>query len=210
MSGSTYGSLLEVAGPVSRETYDSLIRFEQTFLKWAARINLVAPSTFQEAWTRHVLDSAQLLPLAPTAKNWLDIGSGGGFPGLVLGLLLKERPDASIELVESNRKKCGFLQAMAGEFKMPARVHARRIEDVASAVATPEIVTARALASLPLLLELASPWLVSGATALFHKGRGYQSEVEESTHQWQFDLVEHPSRIDPHGVILEIRGLRRA
>ena len=210
MSASTYESLAAAAGPVSRETYEAALRFQNAFLKWAARINLVAPSTFSEVWRRHILDSAQLLPLAPDATRWVDIGSGGGFPGLILGLLLKERAGASIELVESNRKKCGFLQAMAGEFKMPVKVHAKRIEDASASIAVPDIVTARALASLPLLLDLASPWMLKGATALFHKGRGYQSEVAETAHQWRFDLVEHPSRIDPHGVILEIRGLRRA
>jgi 16S rRNA (guanine527-N7)-methyltransferase len=112
-----------------------------------------------------------------------------------------------IDLVESNRKKAAFLQAMIGEFDLPARVIARRIEEAPAFVDQPQIVTARALAALPLLLELASPWLLAGATALFHKGRDYRAEVEESSQRWSFDLVEHKSSVDPEGVVLEISGL---
>jgi len=185
-----------------------LLRFENTFLKWNQRINLSAPSTLEATWQRHILDSAQLLAIEPQARQWLDIGSGGGFPGLIVAFLLRER-GGSVDLVESNRKKTGFLQAMVGEFGLPARVHARRIEDVYSLVQQPQIVTARALAPLPLLLDLAAPWLTSGAHGLFHKGRDYRLEVEESAHHWNFDLVEHASTVDPQGVVLEIRNLRK-
>jgi 16S rRNA (guanine527-N7)-methyltransferase len=185
-----------------------LLRFENTFLKWNQRINLSAPSTLGQTWQRHILDSAQLLALEPQARQWLDIGSGGGFPGLVVAFLLRER-GGSIDLVESNRKKTGFLQAIVGEFDLPARIHARRIEDVHKLVRQPQVVTARALASLPLLLDLAAPWLTNGARGLFHKGRDYRTEVEESAHHWNFDLVEHASTIDPQGVVLDIRNLRK-
>jgi 16S rRNA (guanine527-N7)-methyltransferase len=202
-------ALRAVSGPVSRETCERLAAFEPHFLKWASSINLAAGSTLDDVWERHILDSAQLAPLAPQAKLWLDLGSGGGFPGLVLAFLLAERPGASIDLVESNRKKAGFLQATVGQFRLPARVHARRIDEVADAVTQPEVVTARALAPLPLLLGLAEPWLASGAIGLFHKGRDYAGEVQESVNSWSFDLVEHRSRIDRQGVILEIGNLRR-
>lgn len=201
--------LRDVAGDaVSRETLDRLLAFEPVFTKWARRINLSAASTLDELWSRHILDSAQLMPLAPHAARWLDLGSGGGFPGLVAAFLLKERPGAHIDLVESSRKKAGFLQAMVGEFDLPAKVHAARIEDVKDRFSTAEIVTARALAPLPLLLGLASPWLSRGATGLFHKGRDYRSELRQSADLWAFDLVEHPSKIDPLGVILEISDLQ--
>ncbi|TJV08097.1 MAG: 16S rRNA (guanine(527)-N(7))-methyltransferase RsmG, partial [Mesorhizobium sp.] len=108
---------------------------------------------------RHILDSAQLARIKPEAKRWLDLGSGGGFPGLVLAFLLTERDGASIDLVESNRKKASFLQAVVGQFNLPARVFARRIDGAYGFVSTPQIVTARALASLPMLLELSAPWL---------------------------------------------------
>lgn len=208
MSAASWNSLQEAAGPVSRETFDRLVAFEQLFLKWNRSINLAAPSTLDDVWRRHILDSAQLARIAPQAKRWVDLGSGGGFPGLVLAFLLAEREGAAIDLVESNRKKASFLQAVIGQFGLPARVVARRIDDSYPLVLEPEIVTARALAALPALLGLSAPWLTKGATALFHKGRDYRTEVEESTHRWGFDLVEHPSMTDPHGVILELSKLR--
>jgi 16S rRNA (guanine527-N7)-methyltransferase len=208
VSAASYESLREVAGDVSRETFAALEAFEAHFLKWNRSINLVASSTEGDVWRRHILDSAQLAAIEPTAKRWVDIGSGGGFPGLVMAFLLAER-GGSIDLVESNRKKTGFLQATVGQFRLPGRIIARRIEDSYPFVGVPEIVTARALASLVDLLDLTEPWLASGARALFHKGRDYQREIEESTHRWRFDLVEHPSMIDPQGVVLELRNVRR-
>ncbi|MGS1094880.1 16S rRNA (guanine(527)-N(7))-methyltransferase RsmG [Aquamicrobium terrae] len=206
MTDPRYESLRAAVEPVSRETFEELVRFESLFLKWNQRINLAASSTLSDVWGRHIVDSAQLATLAPAATRWLDLGSGGGFPGLVLAFLMRERGGA-IDLVESNRKKAGFLQAMVGEFNLPARIVARRIEDAPGIVGQPQVVTARALASLPLLLELASPWLLAGATALFHKGRDYRLEVEESGQRWSFDLVEHGSSTDSEGVVLEIRNL---
>ncbi|ESY17844.1 MULTISPECIES: 16S rRNA (guanine(527)-N(7))-methyltransferase RsmG [unclassified Mesorhizobium] len=210
MSAASWASLQEAAGPVSRETFDRLVTFEQLFLKWNRSINLAAPSTLDDVWGRHILDSAQLARIAPQAKCWADLGSGGGFPGLVMAFLLVERDGASIDLVESNRKKASFLQAVIGQFGLPARVVARRIDDSYALVSAPEIITARALAALPALLDLSAPWLTKGSRALFHKGRDYRSEVEESTHRWAFDLVEHPSMTDAHGVILEVTDLRTA
>ncbi|RUW30793.1 MULTISPECIES: 16S rRNA (guanine(527)-N(7))-methyltransferase RsmG [unclassified Mesorhizobium] len=210
MGTSAWADLQKAAGPVSRETFERLQAFEQLFLKWNRSINLAAPSTLDDVWRRHILDSAQLARIAPAAMRWVDLGSGGGFPGLVLGFLLAERPGASIDLVESNRKKASFLQSVIGQFDLPARVLARRIDDSYPFVSTPEIVTARALAALPDLLDLSAPWLSKGARALFHKGRDYRAEVEESTHRWAFDLVEHPSMTDPYGIILEITDLRPA
>ncbi|MGB3537121.1 MAG: 16S rRNA (guanine(527)-N(7))-methyltransferase RsmG [Mesorhizobium sp.] len=203
-----YQRLREVAGPVSRETFGRLEEFEALFQKWNARINLVAPSTLGDTWGRHILDSAQLFQLAPSALKWVDLGSGGGFPGLVLAFLLRERQGSIIHLIESNRKKASFLQSVTGQFDLPAHVVAKRVEDCYPLVIQPEIVTARALAPLPLLFDMAAPWLTAGTTALFHKGRDYRSEVAESAHRWSFDLVEHQSMIDPQSVVLELRNLR--
>ncbi|RWO00996.1 16S rRNA (guanine(527)-N(7))-methyltransferase RsmG [Mesorhizobium sp.] len=209
MSAASWAGLQSAAGPVSRETFDRLVEFETVFQKWNRRINLAAQSTQGDVWRRHILDSAQLARIKPDAKRWLDLGSGGGFPGLVLAFLLAERDGASIDLVESNRKKASFLQAVVGQFNLPARVFARRIDDAYAFVSTPQIVTARALASLPVLLELSAPWLTAGAYGLFHKGRDYRSEVAESAQRWSFDLVEHASATDAHGVILELSDLRQ-
>ena len=207
MTSPSFDELCRIAGPVSRETFERLVAFEALFQKWARRINLSAPSTLNDVWSRHILDSAQLLRLAPDARHWLDLGSGGGFPGLVMAILLAERQGSHVDLVESNRKKAAFLQSVIGQFSLPARVHALRIDDVPASIGAPDVVTARALAPLPSLLGLAEPWLSAGATGLFHKGRDYRSEIEESAHQWRFDLLEHRSMIDPQSVILEIRDL---
>jgi 16S rRNA (guanine527-N7)-methyltransferase len=210
VSGNAWADLQKAAGPVSRETFERLQAFDQLFLKWNRSINLAAPSTLDDVWRRHIVDSAQLARIAPTATSWVDLGSGGGFPGLVMAFLLTERPGGSIALVESNRKKASFLQSVIGQFALPARVLAKRIDDSYGLVSTPEIVTARALAALPDLLDMSAPWLTKGARALFHKGRDYRAEVEESTHRWAFDLVEHSSMTDAEGVILEITELRPA
>jgi 16S rRNA (guanine527-N7)-methyltransferase len=204
-----FDELQRIAGPVSRETFERLQAFEQLFRKWNRRINLVAGSTEGDFWRRHVLDSAQLAKIEPDARRWLDMGSGGGFPGLVMAFLLAER-GGTIDLVESNRKKTAFLQAAAGTYGLPARVVAQRIDASYPLVQHPEIVTARALAPLTTLLDLAEPWLTTGARALFHKGRDYRLEVEESLHRWRFDLVEHRSLIDHDSVVLDIRNLGRA
>ncbi|CAM5581866.1 16S rRNA (guanine527-N7)-methyltransferase [Aquamicrobium terrae] len=209
MKESEFEELRAAAGAVSRETFDRLREFETHFRKWNRSINLVAASTQDDIWRRHIVDSAQLARIEPSARRWVDLGSGGGFPGLVMAFLLAES-GGSIDLVESNRKKAGFLQAMIGQFDLPAGVIARRIEEAHAIVAQPEIVTARALAPLGILLDLSAPWLLAGTRGLFHKGRDYRREVEESALRWRFDLVEHQSIVDPQSVILELRDLRKA
>lgn len=201
--------LQRVCSDVSRETFDRLTAFRDHFLKWNARINLVAGSTLGDLWERHILDSAQLIPLAGQRSCFLDLGSGGGFPGLVVALALRDRPGAYVDLVESNRKKAAFLADTIQRFGLPAKVHACRIEHAPEKVGQPDIVTARALIALNGLLGLAEPWLVKGAAGLFHKGRDYQRETEESRAQWDFALVEHKSKVDRDAVILEISELRR-
>lgn len=208
MSEARRTALEAVAGPVSRETFLRLVAFEEQFRKWARRINLAAPSTLNAVWERHILDSAQLLRLAPEARRWLDLGSGGGFPGAVVAILTAGRPDARCDLVESNHKKAAFLQTTLAGLGVPARVHRRRAEECTELADMPEIVTARALAPLPVLLGLAAPWLEKGARGLFHKGRDYRWEIQESRDAWRFDLVEHQDRVDMEGIILEVNDLR--
>lgn len=205
-----HADLVRVAGAVSRETFEDLKGFEQDLRRWSTRINLVAPSTLSALWQRHVLDSAQLLPLAGANSRWLDIGSGGGFPGAVIAILLKERPGASITLVESNRKKAAFLASTLAAVKAPAIVLPIRVEEAWGRGLSPQVVTARALAPLSALLGLARPWLESGATGLFHKGRDYRSELVNSAADWRYDLVEHRSAIDEDSAILAISNLEVA
>lgn len=205
-SQAKFQSLVAVAPDVSRETFELLLRLETELLRWNSRINLIGPTTEKDIWSRHILDSAQLVRLATGARKWLDLGSGGGFPGLVVAAMQRAL-GGEVHLVESNRKKAGFLQAMTGTLSLPAHVHPERIESVA--VTDVEVVTARALAPLPLLLTLAEPWLGAGAIALFHKGRDYALEVTESSRSWSFDLIEHRSVVDPASVILEISNLAR-
>ncbi len=201
----SYETLRSIAGNVSRETFERLESFERSFRKWSARINLSAPSTLEQLWTRHILDSAQLAALEPDAQRWLDLGAGGGFPGAIMAILLVDRPGSKIVLVESNRKKASFLQTTLSALGTPAQVLACRIEDAPARITfSPEIVTARALAPLGALIGLAAPWLSNGAKALFHKGRDYRREIQESAQLWNFDLIEHRSAIDPESVILEI------
>ena len=193
--------------PVSRETEAGLIAFEAEFLKWAARMNLVAPSTLKDVRQRHISDSAQILELAPQTKTVIDLGSGGGFPGLVLAVLLGETPAAHVHLVESNGKKCAFLRHVIRTLTLPATVHNHRIEKVMGGLPGADIVTARALAPLPLLLTLALPKLTLGMPAFFHKGREHSEEIAAARSEYKFDLVVHSSRVEAGSVILEIRNV---
>jgi 16S rRNA (guanine527-N7)-methyltransferase len=199
-------SLQKVAGDVSRETVERLEQFERQFQHWSARINLAAASQLGQLWERHILDSAQLVRFVSGSARWLDLGSGGGFPGAVLAIMFRDRPAFHIDLVESNRKKAAFLKTALSGYGC-ANVHPVRIDQAYSLVESPEIVTARALAPLSDLLGLAAPWLTGGAHGLFHKGREYGSEIEEARDAWRFDLIEHRSMVDRESRILEISNL---
>lgn len=207
MSNDRFAELQRVVDDVSRETYERLERFEQIFRRWSGRINLSSASQMDQIWPRHIVDSAQLIRFAPETLRWVDLGSGGGFPGAILAILLDGQNGFRIDLVESNRKKAAFLKVALADCK-GAFVNPMRIEAVYGAIRMPEIVTARAVAPLHVLLGLASPWLSEGARGLFHKGREYAAEIKEARDAWQFDLIEHRSMVDREGVILEIRHLR--
>lgn len=196
---------------VSRETADRLDRFVATLLKWQGTTNLIAPSTIPDIWTRHVADSLQLLAYAgEDATHWVDLGAGGGFPGLPVGCVLAERPGAHIHLVESAGKKAAFLREAARIAGVPATIHAARIEDVGDRVPRPiHIVTARALAPLNLLLRYAEPFLRDGAMALFLKGQDVESELTEATRYWNIGEIELlPSLTDPAARVLRLRDVK--
>ena len=193
---------------VSRETLDRLAAFVALVERWQGATNLVAPATLPEIWRRHVADSAQLAGLFPDIRTWLDLGSGGGFPGLVVAILLGEN-GGHVHLVESDTRKAAFLREAIRSTSAPATVHQGRIESLLARWRIPvDLVTARALAPLPRLLNLIAPLNALSVPAAFPKGREYQREIDEASKSWDFDLVKHKSRIEDDAVILELTRLR--
>lgn len=210
------GSTGRVNGPdalddilaVSRETRERLAIHVALVEKWQKSQNLVAPSTLPQIWRRHVADSAQVVALVPTARRWVDLGSGAGFPGLVTAILLADVRDAAVHLVESNRGKAAFLRTVARETGAPAVVHDVRIESFSKDFAEPvDAVSARALAPLVRLLGWVQPFVARGAVAVFHKGQDFASELAEATLSWNPDLIEHPSKTEPTGRLVEVRKI---
>jgi 16S rRNA (guanine527-N7)-methyltransferase len=191
---------------VSRETWARLDTFVALLLDRQKVMNLVGPSAIRNLWTRHVADSLQLLALAPGARTWIDLGSGAGFPGLVLACALADTSEAEVHLVESTQKKAAFLRETAQALGIPAIVHAQRIEDfVRSKPRAFDVVTARALAPLDRLLGYAIPLLKRGTVGLFPKGQDVEAELTAASKSWKIDAELLPSKTDPHGRILLIR-----
>ncbi len=191
---------------VSHETVEKLKLYESLLIKWQKVVNLVAPAAIPQLWQRHFADSAQLPSLAPHAKTWVDLGSGGGFPALVIAIMLANQKECHVHLIESNARKCAFLSEVARQTGAPARVHNMRIADAAGAGAVPaaDVVTARALAPLDVLAELALPFFGNASVALFLKGREAGTEIADARKRWVFDVKIHPSISDAQGQILEI------
>jgi 16S rRNA (guanine527-N7)-methyltransferase len=194
--------------PVSRETLVRLDRFVELLLETQVHTNLIGSGTIPTLWTRHVADSLQLLDLAPAARVWLDLGSGAGFPGLVLACALADRPGTAIHLIESTGKKAAFLRNVAETLALPATVHRVRVEDFAPSVAA-EVITARALAPLRALFGYVAPLLNSGAQALLPKGQDVDAELTEAAKYWKIEAELVPSRTNPAGRIVVVRALRR-
>jgi 16S rRNA (guanine527-N7)-methyltransferase len=196
--------------PVSRETEARLDRYVVLLLEWQAKTNLVAPSTLPNLWTRHVSDSLQLLSLAPAAKTWIDFGSGGGFPGVVLACALAETPGATVHLVERIAKKAAFLREAIRVTGSPGAVHPADIGDIVDRLAgSVDCVTARAVAPLHHLIGFAEPLVRRGAKALFLKGQDVESELTEATKYWKIEPRLHSSRTGGHGWIVELDRIER-
>jgi 16S rRNA (guanine527-N7)-methyltransferase len=196
--------------PVSHETEARLERYVDLLLAWQAKTNLVSPSTLPTLWTRHIADSLQLLRLAPTAKIWVDLGSGGGFPGVVLACALADRPGAQIHLVERNAKKAAFLREAVRITSAAARVHLADIRDIVERIEAPaDCVTARALAPLHQLIGFAEPLVRKGAKALFPKGQDVESELTEATRYWNIESRLHSSLTGGNGWIVELDRIER-
>lgn len=196
---------------VSRETFARLETIADLLAKWQKTINLVAPATLPELWSRHIGDSLQLVNhVSEKPLRWVDLGSGGGFPGLVIAAVLAEWAGATVHLVESDTRKAAFLREAARLAGLPATVHAQRIEQVAQQLAPgTEVVSARALAPLPKLLDLAEPFLAVGAIGVFPKGRDADLELTQARKGWTLDCDLRPSTSDPLARILLVRGAKR-
>jgi 16S rRNA (guanine527-N7)-methyltransferase len=192
---------------VSRETLDRLIELERLVLKWTSAVNLISKGSATNIWSRHILDSAQIAGLANWGHGtWADLGSGGGFPGLVLAVLAKEHsPAADYTLVESDARKAAFLLQAVRMLDLRATVLVQRIEVVPPLSA--EALSARALGSLDVLLGLAVRHLAAGGRAYFPKGASYGNELDSARQRWRFQCHTHISQTDPQSAILEVEGI---
>lgn len=194
--------------PVTPAAAKRLDAYVALLLEWQARINLISPATIPELWTRHVADSLQLLPQAPDAKIWVDLGSGGGFPALPVACVLADRPGAHIHLVESNGKKASFLREAVRVTGVPATVHHERAENFGDSFAGPvDVVSARALAPLNTLCHQVLPFMARGATGLLLKGQDVDVELTDTAKYWNIKAEKVQSRTSPEGCILVVRQL---
>lgn len=194
---------------VSRETYADLKAFADLVVKWTPKINLIGRGTVQSLWDRHIADSVQIYHYAPeNYRKWLDIGSGGGFPGLVVAIIAKTKnPTAAFVLIESDQRKAAFLRTVARELGLSVTVIAERIEEVPNQTA--DVVSARALASLSGLMPLINRHLNEDGLALLHKGKQAQNEIAEARQSWTFLLEDYPSFTDPEARLLAIQRISR-
>ncbi len=191
---------------VSRESLARLEIYVKLLLEWQKHINLIAPSTIGDVWQRHVIDSLQLLPLLPRGVTAIaDLGSGAGLPALILAAT----QPATVHMYEANSKKAAFLSEALRQMKCGGVVHRERLEHRQAPPKMPQVqvVTARAFAPLPLLLNLASPFLQAGALGLFHKGQDIDTELAEAAKDWKITTESHPSVTDPLAVILAVKEI---
>ena len=196
--------------PVSRETEARLDRFVEVLLKWQGTTQLIAASSVPKLWTRHIADSLQLIDLAPKARVWADMGSGAGFPGLVIACALADQPGVQVHLIESNSRKAAFLREAVAATAAPARVHGVRMEKfVESGEGGIEVVTARAVSPLDLLLAQCFPLLRAGAVGLFPKGQDVGAELTEASRYWNIEAVLIPSKTEPEARIVKVSEIER-
>ena len=193
---------------VKHEAIADLQKFYDILAAQNEVMNLVGPATLPDYWSRHVLDSAQLLNHRPDARTWADLGAGAGFPGIILAILLKHSEGAApqVYLVESLTKRCRFLQTAVDDLSLPATVINDRAENVKLKV---DVVTARAVAPMNKLLGFAEGFIHKGADAWFLKGENVESELVDAGKVWGFDVEQYESLSDPRGRVIQVRRLRR-
>lgn len=201
---------VEIIADVSRETRERLDTFVATLLKWNRTINLISRRSAPDIWNRHIADSLQLFQhRANDNDHWVDIGTGGGFPGLVLAIAARDyASEMRFTLVESDARKAAFLHAAAEATQTQVTIHCNRAERLPPLGA--DILSARALAPLPDLLELLRQHALPNGRGLFPKGRGHGAEIKRALENWRFEVHKHSSLTDPSGVILDIKGVARA
>jgi 16S rRNA (guanine527-N7)-methyltransferase len=191
---------------VSRETEERLATFVAVLDRWRHTTNLISNATFLSVWTRHIADSAQLLALAPNAKRWVDMGSGAGFPGLVVAIQLADVSGAIVHCIESDGRKCAFLREAARAAGAAAAIHSVRVEAIDPENLGPvDAVTARAFAPLPLTLKLARPWMERGAIAVFPRGESAKDQMAALPEATAYAIETLQSIVDPKAAILRIR-----
>ena len=199
---------------VSRETFERLTIYHDLLVQWQRRINLISPTTIDKIWQRHILDSVQVRNVVPEAKSIIDIGSGAGFPGLVLAILLADEGGGSVELVESNGKKCAFMNAVIRDCglrdsSVTVSVIHQRIEVYLPDCRPVDVVSARALASLKDLLRLTEDLLTQDTVGVFSKGTDHASEIKDALADWGFSYEKTDSAFQNGSVILKISQLHR-
>ncbi len=192
---------------VSRETVDRLDRFSKQLERWSSRINLVSKNTLSEVWSRHILDSAQILTLLPKEPiNICDMGSGGGFPGLVLAIILEERLEAyEICLIDSDQRKCAFLRQMALQQGLKVKVLTGRLEEIEPQGA--QVITARALAPLPDLIAFGTRHMKENGKMIFLKGKTAKHEITSAQEDWKFEYQTYTSLTSADSFLIEIKNV---
>ncbi|MFN3890022.1 MAG: 16S rRNA (guanine(527)-N(7))-methyltransferase RsmG [Beijerinckiaceae bacterium] len=191
---------------VSRETRQLLHTYEALLRRWQGVKNLVAPTTLAVVWERHFRDSLQLKAICPEAKTWVDIGAGAGFPGMVIAIASRNEPGSLVLLIESDNRKCAFLREVARATGAPAKVVHDRAENIVALLPVVDVVTARAVAPLDKLVEIAMPLLENGATGLFPKGREFRAELTRLSLPSTFSVDAVPSQTEEGAAIIVIRG----
>jgi 16S rRNA (guanine527-N7)-methyltransferase len=197
--------------PITPEIEASLAIYVELLGRWRKITNLISEASFADVWTRHIADSAQLLALAPEARRWVDLGSGAGFPGMVIAIQLAGVSDAQVHCLESDQRKCAFLREVARATGAPAEIHAARIESIdPGSLAPVDAVTARAFAPLPRLLELARVWIAQGAVGVFPRGRSAETQLETVPVAQDLAIDRLASKLDPDAAILRVRSASKA
>ncbi len=193
---------------VSRETLERLRKYVELVERWNPKINLVSRNSLKEIWTRHIQDSVQVFHCSDSVAHWVDLGSGGGFPGMVCAIMaLETAPDTQFTLVESDQRKSAFLRNVARETGANCKVISKRIEDVEPLRA--DILSARALSDLTSLLSFCDRHLSPEGVALLPKGATWKKELDEACKEWKFEVEPITSLTEPQAVILKIKGVSR-